>query len=508
MDGGSNTSCSSSISSDYVSSSDSEDGDFICRIQASTAAPPTAAALPQQQQQQPKGFWAGLVSGGALSFSLTSATASAASPPPAEAAATTTAAATPAAATPAAAAPAATANRSSRAAAAKSAPSSSVELLSTLLRRSQLLQQKQQQLKVLQQQRLELEKQLEIQLSLAAAARRGSSRSSKRGAAAAAGAAQGLAVPGDKATATVGAAAAAARAAAALPDRPGDCCEEWMDDDQRRTKGSSSTSSSSTSSASSPSNNSSPSNIVNTTIISSRCSNSSACSSSSSSSKNRKELCNVELLLLDRLSCVCCLWRQQLQQLSKTLQSLLLRYRSSKERLQGAAAELEQQQQGVYCLRLRKLHEVARLLPIENTAAGRTILSLSLPPISSLLEELQEKAFKGEVLKAVSAAAGFAALLLLLISRLTATPLLHRIVARGARSSVCTPQGELPLYIREGDTQAAQQQLQQGLLLLLQAIDGVAAAREHPPKHFHDKDVLQRLEALLYNELWGFKATL
>ena len=171
--------------------------------------------------------------------------------------------------------------------------------------------------------------------------------------------------------------------------------------------------------------------------------------------------------------------------------------------------ELQKQQQSIYCLRVRKLHEVAQLLPIENTETGRSIISVSLLPLPSLIEMLIESKTRGDDALAVSAAIGFAVLLLLLISRYTDASLQHRLIARGARSGVQTPQGEfLPLYVREGASFTEIQHLHQGLLLLLQCIECLAADRGHAPKSAAEGDILQRLESLLHNEMWGFEAAL
>lgn len=211
---------------------------------------------------------------------------------------------------------------------------------------------------------------------------------------------------------------------------------------------------------------------------------------------------------MNRLSALCCSMKKQLQQHSRCFESLLLRYRSSKQRMAVAAAELQQQQQGVYCLRVRQLHEVAQLFAIENSERGRAIRSLSLPPIPFIIGYLRDTKSKGEAPLSFSAAFGFVVLLLLLISRCTDTPLQHRLAARGARSGVCTPQGEAPLYIREAATPAELQQLHHGLMLLLQTTERLASDRRHPSKPAADGDILQRIESLLHNEMWGFEAAL
>ncbi|KAL8441271.1 hypothetical protein Emag_007312 [Eimeria magna] len=397
--------------------------------------------------------------------------------------------------------------------------------LSSLLQRMQQLQQRQLKLLRLRRQRLSLEEQLKTELSAAVAAHsshRPSTNNSRRHQQAAAVAVS----PSDCGYST------AERKVVLSPLAAGD---EVADSDEllivpsacnKRSRGSCRSSSNSSGSRSHLSQDSRCSSSGTSSSRSSRGSSESLrkspghhqenlqlpafgaaadrrrCSDSTSA---RHTKCKLVL----RLASLCCSMKKQLQQQGRCRDSILLRFRSSKQRMAAAAAELQQQQQGVYCLRVLKLHEVVQLLPIENSESGRSILSLPLAPLPELFGTLKDSKARAEKALTVSAAVGFCVVLLLLISCCTDTPLQQRLLARGSRSAVCTLQGEeLPLYLREGATTAELQQLQHGLLVLLQAVEGLACDRGHAAKPAAEGDLLQRIEALLHNEMWGFEAAL
>ncbi|KAL8433334.1 hypothetical protein Efla_001888 [Eimeria flavescens] len=494
-------SCSRSTSSDdgYLDSSITE-GEG--RNSASLA---TGGSAEQQKQQQKQGLLANSLSGSNESLSGVTAAANGrlaggapAAPGRKEAASSSgkLGGAIPAAHTVAAGLPAA----------ATTGGPETVVRLSFLAQGMRRLDQKQQKLLQLRQQRMDLEARLAVQLSAAAVAhgnRSGSHEKSKnfrRGAPSGA--------TGSCSASADGKLAATAR----MDDVAG------MDDVHAaaasRNRARSNCSSNSHSSASRTDSNSSYGSCRELPAQRKNCSGGCAAeaasdggqrSSRTESSSARHSICK----LLVRLRSICCSMKKQLQQHGRCHDSQLLRYRSSKQRMAAAAAELQQQQQGVYCLRVLKLHEVVQLLPIENSESGRSILSLPLPPLPELIGTLKDSKRRAEDALTVSAAAGFAVMLLLLISRCTDTPLQQRLLPRGARSVVCSPQGEeTPLYLREGASATDLQQLHHGLLLLLQTVEGLATDRGHAAKPAAEGDLLQRIEALLHNELWGFEAAL
>ncbi|KAL8273750.1 hypothetical protein Esti_002350 [Eimeria stiedai] len=468
----------------------------------------------QQQQSRGRGFWEGWLSSGSKRLTGVSATAkcrpSAAAVAAAEAREVTLASAgstratlgaTPALAPAAAAAP------------------ETVVKLSSLLQRMQQLQQRQLKLLRLRQQRLGLEKQLETQLTAAAAgdssyglSTNNSSRRPKQAAMAILVTGCGYPtsdrkiVPSPAAGDVVAGLDELLTVSSARNKRSRSSCSSSsssrsgsdLSQDSRCPGGTSSSGSDRDSMWMSPGHHRESFHLP----VSGSAADQRRCSTSSSA---RRSKCKLVL----RLRSLCCNMKKQLQQQGRCRDSLLLRFRSSKQRMSAAAAELQQQQEGVYCLRVLKLHEVVQLLPIENSESGRSILTLPLPPLPELIGALKESKARAEKALTVSAAAGFCVLLLLLISRCTDTPLQQRLLARGARSAVCTLQGEeLPLYLREGATAEEVQQLQHGLLVLLQTVEGLACDRGHAAKPAAEGDLLQRIEALLHNEMWGFEAAL
>ncbi|KAL8428660.1 hypothetical protein ACSSS7_007087 [Eimeria intestinalis] len=525
--GSSSSRYSSSCSRSCSRSTSSDDGSRTnCSSERGTRqrAAACVGSFPQrqyqeQQQSRRQGFWEGSASSGCKSLTGVSATAICRP----TAAATTAAEAQDKALAPAGSARAApTATGAAAPAAAAAALSESVVKLSALLQRMHQLQQRQLKLLRLRQQRLSLEKQLETQLTAAVAAHSSythSSYSNRRQKQAAA-----MAIPvsdcgsptADRKIASSPVAAGAV--VAGLNELLTAPCAHNKRSRSRCRSSSSSRSGSDISQDSrccSPSGTSSDSSRGTDERMSpahhqqslhlgasGAAANRRRCSTSSSA---RRTTCKVVL----RLRSLCSSMKKQLQQQGRCRDSLLLRFRSSKQRMAAAAAELQQQQQGVYCLRVLKLHEVVQLLPIENSESGRSILSLSLAPLPELIGTLKDSKARAQKALTVSAAAGFCVLLLLLISRCTDTPLQHRLLARGCRSAVCTLQGEeLPLYLREGATTAELQQLQHGLLVLLQTVEGLACDRGHAAKPAAEGDLLQRIEALLHNEMWGFEASL
>ncbi|KAL8445188.1 hypothetical protein Emed_005823 [Eimeria media] len=517
-------SCSRSTSSD-----DASQFNRSCELEDRkvAAAPVGSLALRQRQLQERQqhsgrqGFGERSLSGGITPLTGVSAAANfrptAAATPAAETRGITSASARSARATPGATVAASPA--------AAAVPQTAVKL-SSLLQRMQQLQQKHLKLLRLRQQRLSLEQQLEAQLTAAVAAQSSnrhttnSSRRPKQAAAPAVSVNDCDYLRADRKV--VSSPLAAGDAVAGL----GELLTVPSAPDKRSRSSCRSSSSSRSRSGSDLSQDSRCSRSATSSSGSSKGSSESLRKSSghpqeslhhpasgaaadrrrcSESSSTRRTKCK----LVARLTSLCCSLKKQLHQQGRCRDSLLLRFRSSKQRMAAAAAELQQQQQGVYCLRVLKLHEVVQLLPIENSESGRSILSLPLAPLPELIGSLKDSKVRAEKALTVSAAVGFCVLLLLLISCCTDTPLQQRLLARGSRSAVCTLQGEeLPLYLREGATATELQQLQHGLVVLLQTVEGLACDRGHAAKPAAEGDLLQRIEALLHNEMWGFEAAL